>query len=100
MTKLHDRNKKGTKNKNRIKRKTRKGKMENGKFHMTKEILDNKNTSKHRTETNTARRTVTPTNTHQTLKPASISSAHPHSTTTKKPAACRHPERLKREEKD
>ena len=65
MTKLHDRNKKGTKNKNRIKRKTRKGKMENGKFHMTKEILDNKNTSKHRTETNTARRTVTPTNTHQ-----------------------------------
>ena len=91
---------KRTKNKNRTKRKTGKEEKKNGKFHMTKGILDNKKHRKHRTETNTARRTVTPTNTHQTLKPASISSAHPHSTTTKKPAACRHPERPKREEKD
>ena len=99
MTKPHDRNKKN-KEQEHNQKKNRERRKENGKSHMTKEILDNKKHRKHRTETNTARRTVTPTNTHQTLKPASISSAHPHSTTTKKPAACRHPERLKREKKD
>ena len=57
---------KRTKNKNRTKRKTGKEEKKNGKFHMTKGILDNKKHRKHRTETNTARRTVTPTNTHQT----------------------------------
>ena len=65
MTKPHDRNKKN-KEQEQNQKKNRERRKENGKPHMTKEILDNKNTSKHRTETNTARRTVTPTNTHQT----------------------------------
>ena len=100
MTKSHDRNKKEQRTRTELKEKQEKRKWKMGSSTWQRKYWTIKNTE------NTEQKQIPPDvpwhqPTHiKPLKPASISSAHPHSTTTKKPAACRHPERLKREKKN